>query len=89
MNVWEPFKPDARIKGIDMAPSLDSALEEADAILLLVRHTEFAGFNAAEIALKTKARIAIDCVNGLEIAHWSNAGFTVYRLGVNQSESAA
>jgi hypothetical protein len=47
------------------------------------------GFHAAEIALKTKARIAIDCVNGLEIAQWGNAGFTVYRLGVNQLDSAA
>jgi UDP-N-acetyl-D-mannosaminuronic acid dehydrogenase len=89
VNVWEPFKPDARIKGVDMAPSLDSALKDADTILLLVRHTQFVGFHAAEIALKTKARIAIDCVNGLEIAQWGNAGFTVYRLGVNQLDSAA
>jgi len=88
VNVWEPFKPDARIREIDMAPSLESALREADAILLLVRHTEFVGFNAAEIALKTKARVMVDCVNGLDPDQWSKAGFSVYRLGVNKSESA-
>ena len=38
---WEPFKPNANIEGIHMASSLDDTLKDADAILLLVHHTEF------------------------------------------------
>ncbi|HMB22044.1 MAG TPA: nucleotide sugar dehydrogenase, partial [Anaerolineales bacterium] len=41
VKVWEPFKPDAKIKGVDLAASLDLTLKDADAVLLLVRHTEF------------------------------------------------
>ena len=69
-----------------MAASLDSAIKEADAILFLVRHTEFAAFHPDEIASKTKARILIDCVNACEAGQWNIAGFKVYRLGVNKSQ---
>jgi UDP-N-acetyl-D-mannosaminuronic acid dehydrogenase len=87
VKVWEPFKPDAQITGVAMAASLDAALQEADAILLLVRHTEFVNFNPAEITAKTKARLAIDCVNGWDASQWRAVGFQVYRLGVNKQES--
>jgi hypothetical protein len=28
----------------------------------------------------------VDCVNGWNNPHWENNGFTVYRLGVNNSK---
>jgi UDP-N-acetyl-D-mannosaminuronate dehydrogenase len=84
VKVWEPFKPGAQINGIDMAVSLDSALQDADAILLLVRHTEFTHFNAREIAAKTRAKTVLDCVSGWDAPLWRDAGFTVHRLGVNK-----
>jgi UDP-N-acetyl-D-mannosaminuronic acid dehydrogenase len=83
VKVWEPFKPDAKLKGVDIAASLDDGIEDADLILLLVRHTEFVNLNPNEIASKTKARVLIDCVNAWNTDLWQNAGFTVYRLGVN------
>ena len=85
VSVWEPFKPDADVKGGDMASSLDAALKNADAILLLVKHTEFINFKPDEIASKTKARILIDCVNGWDKQQWEKAGFQLFRLGVNKS----
>jgi UDP-N-acetyl-D-mannosaminuronic acid dehydrogenase len=88
VKVWEPFKPDAKINNVDMALSLEAALKEADAIVLLVRHTEFVSFSPAEIAAKTKARLVVDCVNAWDARQWSEAGFTVYRLGVNKSKIA-
>ena len=88
VKVWEPFKPDANIKGIDMTTSLEAALAEADAILLLVRHTEFVNFKPEELASKTKARLVVDCVNGWDANQWSDSGFKVYRLGVSKSEVA-
>ena len=84
VKVWEPFKPDANMEGIDMALSLDSTIQNADAILLLVRHTEFVRFKPNDIALKTKARIAIDTVNAWDTNEWQEAGFQYHRLGVNK-----
>jgi UDP-N-acetyl-D-mannosaminuronic acid dehydrogenase len=84
VKVWEPFKPDAHMQGVNMLPSLESALAEAEAILLLVRHTEFVRLKPNDIALKTKARIAIDTVNAWDTNEWQEAGFQYHRLGVNK-----
>ncbi len=84
VKAWEPFKPDANLEGIHMAPSLDDALKDSDAILLLVRHTEFINVKPADIASKTKARIIIDTVNGWNVKEWQSAGFAVSRLGVRK-----
>jgi UDP-glucose 6-dehydrogenase len=81
---WEPFKPQAEIQGVHMAASLESALEGADAILLLVRHTQFVRLRPSEVASKTRARVVIDCVNAWGEADWSAAGFALHRLGVKK-----
>jgi len=84
VKAWEPFKPDAHIPGINIATSLDSAIKDADAILLLVRHTEFKSINPVEVMSKSSARIVIDCVNAWDREQWENIGFTVFRLGVSR-----
>jgi UDP-N-acetyl-D-mannosaminuronic acid dehydrogenase len=86
VKAWEPFKPEANMPGIDMASSLEAAIKEADAIVLLVKHAEFLKFNPLEIAKKTSARIVVDTVNGWKKETWENAGFTLLRLGNNKSE---
>jgi UDP-N-acetyl-D-mannosaminuronic acid dehydrogenase len=84
VKAWEPFKPDASMPGINMAASLEDALADADAIVLLVKHAEFANLAPDEIAQKTKSRIAIDTVNGWGAEEWKKAGFELFRLGVNK-----
>jgi UDP-N-acetyl-D-mannosaminuronic acid dehydrogenase len=84
VTAWEPFSPDANMPGIQTASSLDSAIRDADAILLLVKHTEFKNFNPEDIAARTKARIAIDTVNAWDTHAWEKAGFQLYRLGARQ-----
>jgi len=84
VKAWEPFKPDAKIKDVHMAESLDAALEDADAILLLVRHTEFLGLKPEDVASRTKARLVVDCVNAWDPGHWNEAGFKIVRLGVRK-----
>lgn len=79
--VWEPFKTDAIVPGIRMAASLEAALSDADAVLLLVAHTQFAGLDPSDIAGKTGARIVIDAVNAWNAEAWRQAGFTFVRLG--------
>ena len=84
VRVWEPFKPDADMQGIDMACTLEEAILEADALLLLVKHTEFSALDPAELIGKTNARIAIDTVNGWDAEKWQKAGFQFSRLGVTK-----
>jgi UDP-N-acetyl-D-mannosaminuronic acid dehydrogenase len=84
VKAWEPFKPDANLQGINIAASLDSAIHDADVLLLLVKHTQFTSLDPVEIASKTTARVAIDCVNGWDHNQWTEAGFNLLRLGVNK-----
>lgn len=87
VKVWEPFKPDANLPDIQMASSFEDAIKDADAIMLLVKHTEFSQLNPEEIAKKTKARIAIDAVNGWNSEAWKESGFQLFHLGDNKSKS--
>jgi UDP-N-acetyl-D-mannosaminuronic acid dehydrogenase len=84
VSAWEPFKPDAALPGVHMADSLDSAIQDADLLLLLVKHTELKALDPVEIATKTTARVVVDCVNGWDSDQWEKSGFTVFRLGVRQ-----
>ncbi len=84
VQVWEPFKPGADMQDIHMASSLEAALSDADLVLLLVRHTEFVQYDPAEIAARTRSRLLLDCVNGWNPEPWKQAGFAVFRLGVNK-----
>jgi UDP-N-acetyl-D-mannosaminuronic acid dehydrogenase len=81
---WEPFKPDAKLAGINMASSFEDAIQNADLILLLVKHTEFTKLNPKEVAKKTKAKIIVDTVNAWKVDEWKSAGFEVFRLGVGK-----
>lgn len=87
VKAWEPFKPDAEIKGIPMAQSLESAIEDADVILLLVKHTEFVDLDPGQLIFRTNAKTVIDCVNGWRADRWRNAGFNIHYLGVNRRKS--
>ena len=84
-KVWEPFKPEADLPGIDMACTLEEAILEADALLLLVNHTEFRALHPEDLISMTKARIAIDTVNGWDAEEWQKAGFQFVRLGAGKS----
>jgi UDP-N-acetyl-D-mannosaminuronic acid dehydrogenase len=88
VRAWEPFKPDADLAGIQMAADLDGALNDADLIILLVAHSEFAQLKPAEVAGKTRARLVVDAVNAWNAAEWREAGFEVTRLGVRKSVSS-
>ncbi|MBI1855107.1 MAG: nucleotide sugar dehydrogenase [Chloroflexi bacterium] len=83
VKAFEPFKLEG-LPGMDMAKSLDDALNDADAIVLLVRHTEFINLKPIDVASKTKARVIVDTVNGWNAANWQSAGFAVTRLGAGK-----
>ncbi len=84
VRAFEPFKTDG-LPGISMVPSMQEAIKDADAILLLVRHTQFREMKPSEVAALTAARVVVDTVNAWSAAAWQEAGFQVFRLGVNKT----
>lgn len=68
-----------------MASDLDSALKDADTILLLVNHTQFRNLDPVNFASKTSARLVVDTVNTWNGESWKSAGFHFHRLGDNKS----
>ncbi|MFM8367480.1 MAG: nucleotide sugar dehydrogenase [Chloroflexota bacterium] len=82
----EPFKPDANLPGITIAPTFEDAVQNADALLFLVKQTEFMELDTKTVAQKTTARTLIDTVNGWDAAQWQNAGFRVVKLGSGKSK---
>ncbi|HEY62371.1 MAG TPA: nucleotide sugar dehydrogenase [Anaerolineae bacterium] len=82
VQCYEPFKKDAKIKDLKVMDSLDSAIADADALVLLVSHTPLVTLDPNEIAEKTNTRILIDTVNGWSDEAWKAAGFRITRLGV-------
>ncbi len=86
VTAWEPFKPDAKLHRVNMAPSLEAAIRDADAILLLVAHSEFLALKPSEVAAQTRSRLIVDSVNGWKSEEWPDAGFQVVRLGVGKEQ---
>jgi len=80
---YEPFKTDG-LPGIPMTPTLEEALKDADAILLLVRHSQFCKMNPSKVTALTSARVVMDTVNAWDAASWQEAGFQIFRLGVGK-----
>jgi len=64
-----------------MTLSLEEAIEDADAILLLVRHKDFIKIKPDELLKFSTARVVIDSVNAWNAIEWQNSGFRVFRLG--------
>lgn len=85
VQCYEPFKPAAEIPGLTIVPTLEAVLAGAEAVLLLVGHTQFRALTPAWVAAHTPARVAIDTVNGWQAAGWKEAGFRLLRLGNGKS----
>jgi len=83
VKAFEPFKPDANLPGVTAVPTLEAALKDADAVVLLVNHTEIRALPPEKLAGMTPARILVDTVNGWAGMDWQAAGFRIFRLGVN------
>jgi UDP-N-acetyl-D-mannosaminuronic acid dehydrogenase len=84
VKAFEPFKLDADLPGVTAVSTLDDALKNADAVILLVNHTELRTLTPEKLAALTPARILIDTVNGWAGKDWQAVGFKVFRLGVNK-----
>lgn len=84
VQAYEPYKPDAIIDGVEIVNPLVKAVENADALLLLVGHTPLCTLDPFTVNQLTRARIVIDTVNGWSTETWQEAGFRVFKLGVRK-----
>lgn len=77
---YEPFKLDG-VEGVDSVPALDMAIANADAILILVAHSQFRSLLPDHVAKISSARIIFDSVNILAAEWHTSPDFSVYLLG--------
>lgn len=86
VKAFEPFAPNATLPNLTIVSTLEEALAEVDAVILLVAHSEFKSLDVQKIAEMMNGRVAVDTVNGWDPVAWGEAGYQLTRLGVNSQE---
>jgi UDP-N-acetyl-D-mannosaminuronic acid dehydrogenase len=84
---FEPYKPDAEVPGVNTVKSLETALKDAELILLLVGHTNIRDIKLSDLAKLTEARLIVDAS---EVGVWDKEvcranGLKYFRLGDGKS----
>jgi UDP-N-acetyl-D-mannosaminuronic acid dehydrogenase len=80
--IYEPYVLDVQIKGAETTRDLQSTIEGAEAIILLVNHRQFVQLDPSEAAGLMPGRVAIDTRGVWDPLSWEKAGFKLSRLGV-------
>ncbi len=83
VQAYEPYKVDAEIAGVHATHTLAQAIADVELLILLVGHRELKELRPDGLRGLTPARLAIDTVGGWERNAWSEAGFTLVRLGAD------
>jgi UDP-N-acetyl-D-mannosaminuronic acid dehydrogenase len=86
VKAYEPFKKDAQIEGILSLPSLEEAIQGADAVVLLAAHQVFKELNPEQLKSLLRKAVLVDTVGAINSTQWQAAGFQVYRLGDTKSK---
>jgi UDP-N-acetyl-D-mannosaminuronic acid dehydrogenase len=87
VRTYEPFDPDSVVTNAEAATSLELALQDAEAVILLVDHQTFRELDPQEVKEKMSGQVAIDTRGVWERAAWSAAGFDVHVLGVGGGDA--
>ena len=82
VRTFEPNAPTATVVGAEAAPSVEAALNGADAAILLVDHRQLIGLDPHGAADRMRGRVMFDARGVLLRAAWEQAGFALHRLGV-------
>jgi UDP-N-acetyl-D-mannosaminuronic acid dehydrogenase len=85
VKTLEPFALEASIQDGEAAVSLEEALREADAVVLLVDHQTFREVDPRNVATAMPGRVAIDTRGVWDRETWEQAGFRLTVLGVGTS----
>jgi UDP-N-acetyl-D-mannosaminuronic acid dehydrogenase len=82
VHTFEPYDQAASVAGAAAEDSLNAALHEADAIVLLVNHRELVELDPNQVARPMAGRVAVDLRGAWEAEPWRAAGFEISTLGV-------
>ncbi len=85
VTAFEPYKPGTGVNGITTSHTLVEAIEDTDALVLLVGHASLRSLDPVVVAQLTRARQVVDTINGWNEAAWRGLGFGFWRLGVKHS----
>jgi len=80
VRAHDPFQPKNPIEGLTLF-DLDEAVRGADALVVLVAHSDYKQLDPLALAEKTGARSVLDAVHIFDESKWHAAGFNVQRLG--------
>ena len=83
---FEPFALAVRVPGCTPADSLDAALRQAEAVVLLVDHRAFVDLDPVSVAKAMTGRVAIDTRGRWDRRRWTAAGFEVHVLGAGKRD---
>ena len=81
VRTYEPNAPTATAAGAQAVPSIEAALDGADAMVLLVDHRGWASLDPAGAAGAMRGRVVFDTRGVLPRAAWGQAGFRLHVLG--------
>ena len=81
---YEPFKPDAVMPGLILAPTLEKAVAEADVIVFLLAHQPFMQLTPEVLRNISPADILVDAARVVSSPAWREAGYTITTLGVGK-----
>ena len=87
VRTYEPFAPEVTAPGCRVAPNLEEALQNAEAIVLLVAHREFRELDPARAAAAMPGRVAVDCCGVWDRAAWRAAEYRLHVLGVGSAHA--
>jgi UDP-N-acetyl-D-mannosaminuronate dehydrogenase len=68
-------------------PDLKSALDGAEALILLVDHRGFREIDPQEVSQDMPGRVAVDTRGVWDQEMWKTAGFNLYVLGVGGADA--
>ncbi|UCF62078.1 MAG: nucleotide sugar dehydrogenase [Anaerolineaceae bacterium] len=82
VRTYEPFDPGAVVPGAEPAASLEMALQDVEAVILLVDHQTFRELDPQQVKGMMSGHVAIDTHGVWDRAAWDSAGFELHVLGV-------
>jgi len=86
VTAFDPYACGDFFHQIPLWEKLDSIINRADVVILLVGHQEFKALHPAFFADWPNQPVLFDTVNLWNSAEWKKSGLTIHRLGVNKSQ---
>jgi UDP-N-acetyl-D-mannosaminuronic acid dehydrogenase len=82
VRTFDPYLPDYTPSGTHSCETLEQAIEQAEALILLVDHSEWRGLDPEDLVGRMAGNIIVDTRGVWLKSRWEAAGFSLHQLGV-------